>query len=103
MGVDAMIKQGVYINITYNYNEKIPLNDANTFYGSNFHLLAIRLGYKKIVVGKLQAELFVGGDNLFNVTYSLGNDINAAANRFYNVAAGRNYYAGISLFKGCKK
>ena len=102
-GIDLLIKPGVYLNITYNYNDKTPLNDANTFYGGDFHLLAMRLGYKHLFFGKLQAEVFVGGDNLFNETYSLGNDINAAANRFYNVAPGRNYYAGVSLFQGCKK
>lgn len=103
IGFDAMIKPGVYINLTYNYNDKTPLNDANTFYAGDFHLLAVRVGYKKIFVGKLQAEVFAGADNLFNETYSLGNDINAAANRFYNVAPGRNYYAGIALFQRCHK
>ena len=102
-GIDAILKPGLSINITYNYNEKTPLNDANTFYGGDFHLIAIRLGYKKLFIGKLQAELFVSGDNLFNETYSLGNDINAAVNRFYNVAAGRNYSAGVSLFFNSKK
>ena len=38
---------------------------------------------------------FGGADNLLNVTYSLGNDINAAGNRYYNAAAGRNYYLGL--------
>lgn len=103
IGIDATIKPGVYINVTYNYNGKNPLNDANTFYAAEYHLLAVRLGYKKIFFGKLQAEVFAGGDNLFNETYSLGNDINAAANRFYNVAPGRNYYAGIALFQRCHK
>jgi iron complex outermembrane receptor protein len=35
--------------------------------------------------------------------YSLGNDINAAANRFYNVAPGRNYAVGVAMFLGKKK
>lgn len=102
-GIDVTLKPGIYLNITYNYNEKTPLNDANTFYGGDFHLLGARLGYKQLYFGKLRAEVFVGADNLFNETYSLGNDINAAANRFYNVAPGRNYYAGVLLFQGCKK
>ena len=42
-------------------------------------------------------EIFAGADNLFNTKYSLGNDINAAAGRYYNAAAGVNYFAGISL------
>ncbi|MBY0476855.1 MAG: TonB-dependent receptor plug domain-containing protein [Chitinophagaceae bacterium] len=102
-GIDLLLQPGVYLNITYTYTDKTPLNDANTFYGGDFHLLAMRLGYRQLFFGKLQAEFFVGGDNLFNETYSLGNDINAAANRFYNVAPGRNYYAGVSLFQTCKK
>jgi len=103
IGIDAILKPGIYINITYNYNDKTPLTDANTFFAADYHLLALRLGYKKIISGKLQAEIFIGADNLLNETYSLGNDINAAANRFYNVAPGRNYYVGLSLFQRCRK
>jgi iron complex outermembrane recepter protein len=103
IGADAVTAIGFYINLTYQYNETVFLNDANTFRGTDFHLLAARLGYKRLFFKKLQGEIFLGGDNLFNETYSLGNDINAAASRFYNVAMGRNYSAGISLFLGSKK
>lgn len=102
-GIDAALKQGLYINLTYNYNETTPLNDANTFRATDFHLLAVRLGYKHMFFKKLNGEIFIGGDNLFDESYSLGNDINAAANRFFNVAPGRNYTAGVSLFLNCKQ
>jgi iron complex outermembrane receptor protein len=42
-------------------------------------------------------DFYTGADNLLNETYSLGNDINAAAGRYYNAAPQRNYYAGISF------
>ena len=42
-------------------------------------------------------ELFAGVDNLLNKKYSLGNDINAAANRFYNAAPARNAYGGMNI------
>ena len=42
-------------------------------------------------------SFYAGIDNLLNETYSLGNDINAAANRFYNAAPNRNYYVGLSF------
>jgi iron complex outermembrane recepter protein len=102
-GIDAAIKQGFYLNITYNYNETVPLNDANTFRATDFHLLSMRIGYKHLFFKKLNGEIFMGGDNLFNETYSLGNDINAAANRFFNVASGRNFTTGISLFFNSKR
>jgi len=46
---------------------------------------------------KYKIDLYAGADNLLNDHYSLGNDINAAANRFYNAAPERNYYVGLSF------
>ena len=46
---------------------------------------------------KNKLDVFAGIDNAFDLTYSLGNDINAAGGRYYNAAPGRNYYGGISL------
>jgi len=42
-------------------------------------------------------NIFAGADNLLNQSYSLGNDLNAVGNRYYNPAPGRNYFGGISL------
>jgi iron complex outermembrane receptor protein len=42
-------------------------------------------------------DFYTGVDNLLSETYSLGNDINAAAGRYYNTAPKRNYYAGVSF------
>ena len=42
-------------------------------------------------------EIFGSVDNIFNTKYSLGNDINAAAGRYYNAAPGINYYVGIGM------
>ena len=94
-GLDITSKAGCYINITYNYTDKIALNDANSAYASSYNLLGTRLGYRKDFKGKIGAEIFAGAENIFDTKYSLGNDINAAAGRYYNAAPGRNYYAGI--------
>lgn len=96
-GLDVASKTGCYIDITYNYTDRIALNDANTDYASSYNLLGTRLGYKKDFHGKTNAEIFAGADNLFDTRYSLGNDINAAAGRYYNAAPGRNYYVGVSV------
>ncbi len=101
-GLDITSKDGCYLNVTYNYSDKIALNDANSAYASSYNLLGARLGYKKQFKKKITAEIFIGADNLFDTKYSLGNDINAAAGRYYNVAPGRNYYAGV-VFKFYKK
>ena len=96
-GLDITSKTGCYMNVTYNYTDRIALNDANSAYASSYNLMGAKLGYRKDFHGKTQADIFAGADNLFDTKYSLGNDINAAAGRYYNVAPGRNYYAGIIL------
>jgi iron complex outermembrane receptor protein len=97
MGLDITSNLGVYLNVTYNYSDKIALNDANTSYASSYNLLGARFGYKKEFNKKIGAEIFAGAENIFNEKYSLGNDINAFGGRYYNAAAGRNYYAGIAF------
>jgi iron complex outermembrane receptor protein len=96
-GLDMTSKTGCYLNITYNYADKIALNDANSAFASSYNLLGARLGYKKDFNKKIRAEIFVGADNLFDAKYSLGNDINAAVGRYYNAAPGRNYFAGVAF------
>jgi iron complex outermembrane recepter protein len=96
-GLDILSKTGCYMSITYNYTDRIALNDANANYASSYNLLSTRLGYRKDFHGKIKAEIFAGADNLFDTNYSLGNDINAAAGRYYNAAAGRNYYIGLTI------
>lgn len=97
VGVDIVTRPGLYLNATYSYSDPVALNDANTAYANSYNVVASRLGFRKTLREKFKVEIFVGGDNLFDVRYSLGNDINAAAGRYFNAAPGRNYYGGVSL------
>ncbi len=94
---DVVTKQDVYSNLTYFYSDRIALNDANSEFASSYNLLSERLGWKKLLTAKMQLDLFIGSENLFNVTYSLGNDINATGGRYYNVASGRSFYGGAAI------
>jgi iron complex outermembrane receptor protein len=96
-GLDLVLRLGLYTNITYTYADKIELNDANTAYAGSYNLLGGRIGYRKVLTGRFRMDVFGGIDNAFNTRYSLGNDFNAAAGRYYNGAPGVNYYAGVSL------
>ena len=94
---DIQFKKNIYFNSTYYYATKIFLDDANTVSAGGYHLLGCRAGWKPVFKSNWVMNIYAGIDNLLNQTYSLGNDINAAAGRFYNAAPNRNYYAGISL------
>lgn len=86
----------IYCNISFNINSQIPLNDANDEYANTYHLLQIKLG-KYFLLYKASLHLYAGADNILNELYSLGNDINAAGRRYYNPAADRSFYAGVSI------
>jgi iron complex outermembrane receptor protein len=98
-GIDVVTKIGFYTNITYYYSDPLPLNDANTDYASSYNLAGARVGFRK-PVNRFLLDVFASADNLFDVKYSLGNDINAFGGRYYNAAPGRNYSVGVSVRAG---
>jgi iron complex outermembrane recepter protein len=95
-GIDAENSLGFYLNSTLNFTDKLPLNDANTVYANSYWLLTGRLGFKHDFK-YFSMNIFTGIDNALNQLYSLGNDTNAAGNRYFNPAATRNYYFGGSF------
>ncbi len=94
---DIQFRKGFYFNSTYYYATKIFLDDANTVAADPYHLLGCRAGWKLVIKNKAGLNFYTGVENLLNETYSLGNDINAAAGRYYNAAPKRNYYMGLSF------
>lgn len=95
-GLDITTRWGWYLNTSFSHTSKLPLNDGNTFFADPYDILLGRLGWKK-QLKKCAVELFTGVDNALNQLYSLGNDINAFGNRYYNPAAVRNFYGGLNI------
>ncbi|PKR80943.1 TonB-dependent receptor [Brumimicrobium salinarum] len=85
------------LNISHYYTSSMPLNDANTVYSDEFHLVQLKATWKWQLSTAFQLEFFAGIDNLLNEKYSLGNDINAYGSRYFNPAAKRNYYGGVKV------
>lgn len=83
--------------VQHNYTSSIPLNDANTVYANKYHLLQAKASWQHNITRKTRLELYAGADNLLNQKYSLGNDLNAVGNRYFNPAPLRNYFFGVNL------
>jgi iron complex outermembrane receptor protein len=95
--IDLRTKIGFYFSVTYNFTDKIPLNDANTVYGDSYQLITAKAGWQIKLKQKHILELFIGVDNILNEKYSLGNDLNAFGGRYFNAAPARNYYGGVRI------
>ncbi|HEY4155594.1 MAG TPA: TonB-dependent receptor, partial [Puia sp.] len=96
-GLDLFSTAGIFLLLTYYYSDRLPLDDANTAYADSYQLLGGKIGYKTNAIKRINLSVFAGVDNAFNTKYSLGDDVNAAAGRYYNAAAGVNYFAGLAI------
>jgi iron complex outermembrane receptor protein len=89
--------QYLYLFVEHNYTARIPLNDANTTFAPHYNLLQAKVGWQHRFNQKSRFEIYAGADNLLNEKYSLGDDLNAVGNRYYNAGALRNYYVGVNV------
>jgi iron complex outermembrane receptor protein len=94
-GFDVHMNSGLLATATLFYSDRIPLTDANTDYAESYSLIGLKVGYQKWIRNQWRIKTFIGVDNLLDERYSLGNDINGFGGRYYNPAAGRNYYGAL--------
>jgi len=91
--VNFTIANSLNLNIHYRFVSEIPLSDENDVFADSYHLLNANIDYK--MPGSWKISLFGGMENIFNSTYSLGNDLNAFGQRYYQPAPARNFYLGL--------
>ncbi|MFS2186961.1 TonB-dependent receptor [Mucilaginibacter sp. Mucisp84] len=89
--------ESIALFVQHTFTSKIPLNDASTVYAPKYNLLQSRVSYQPTISRKIRFEIFAAADNLLNQKYSLGNDLNAVGNRYYNAAPLRNYSVGMNF------
>ncbi|WP_343745800.1 TonB-dependent receptor [Chitinophaga sp.] len=96
-GLTVYLPKAVYLYVAHNYTSTIPLNDANSAYARGYHLMQCKAAWQLPISGKCKISVQAGADNLLNQSYSLGNDLNAVGERYYNPAPGRTYFGGINV------
>ncbi len=97
-GLTFGLPAGFYVFSQYTYTSRIPLNDANSDYATEYHVVMAKAGWKYKSKKRFALEVNAGVDNLLDQNYSLGNDLNAIGGRYYNAAPGRNYFTAINLW-----
>lgn len=90
-------KKEFYLFAQHNYTSAIPLNDANAVFAKRYHLVEAKAGIRNLKIAHTYLDIFAGVNNILNINYSLGNDLNAANGRYFNPAAGINFYTGLSI------
>jgi iron complex outermembrane receptor protein len=96
-GLKMDLPRNFYVYTQFNYTSRIALDDDNEHYANEYHLLQLKAGWKFRSKKRFAMEISAGVDNLLNEQYSLGNDLNAISNRFYNAAPPLNYFGRVDF------
>jgi iron complex outermembrane receptor protein len=86
----------IKIDLSHFYTSEIPLNDANSVVAKPSLVGNISLSYP-LKLNTFKTDLKLSVQNIYDTAYSLGYDINAFGNRYYNPAAGRNYMLSLNF------
>lgn len=100
--LDGTVAERLQLHFTAQHNASIPLNNANTLRARAFWVFHVRASYR-LFIHRATCEIVAGIDNALDRTYSLGDDINAAGDRYFNVAPGRLFYGGLTFSLPQKK
>jgi iron complex outermembrane receptor protein len=96
-GIDMMLKQGLGLHVIYQYGGKFYLNDANTVESSPYNQFLARASWRKLWGSHLYSELSASVELVKADIYSLGFDLNAFGNRYYNASPKDNFWAGAKV------
>jgi iron complex outermembrane receptor protein len=96
-GLDILLKYGISAFLTYQSADAMYLNDANTVKNTSYNQWIARVSWKKSWGAHFYSELSASAEKVNAGIYSMGYDLNAFGNRYYNSAPKDNLWAGVKI------
>lgn len=101
-GINIDSKLGFYFDGNYYFNDKLPLNDANTAYNPAYQILNGKIGFKKSISKHVEINIYTGLNNITNSYYSSLTSLNAVtygggSPAYFNPSPTRNGYLGFNF------
>ena len=91
------IFEGFGFNLNHHYSDRLPLDDRNLVFQNARHILGLKLSWNFLIDEKFDFDFGMGLDNITDIDYSLGNDLNAFGGRYYQSAPGRNWHINLGV------
>ncbi|TGV00321.1 TonB-dependent receptor [Flavivirga rizhaonensis] len=101
-GIDIESSFGIYGNINFQYVGNMPITDSNDLYSDSYNLTNFKVGYRTSLNKKLNLNIFLGINNIFDKAYASQILINASgfngnAPRYFYPGNPLNYYTGVNV------
>jgi iron complex outermembrane receptor protein len=96
-GVDVMMKQGLYANVTYNYKDRVPITSLNDLYASSYNLLNGKIGMKRGIGQHFDLDVFFGATNITNTKYYIMVFVNQLPDAYIPAPKNTNVFGGFNI------
>ncbi|MBC7424388.1 MAG: TonB-dependent receptor, partial [Ferruginibacter sp.] len=97
IGVDVLMKYGLYANMSYNYKDKMPITSDGTFYAPSYNLLNAKIGINRTISKHFDANAYFGVNNITETKYYLMVFINQLPDAYIPAPNKATYFGGINL------
>ena len=95
--LQMVLPNGFFATAQVRHISSVFVNDANTVSDNGYTVASVRGGYSFKIKKTWLFEPFGGINNVFCTAYTGNILINAAANRFFEPAAGATFYGGLKI------
>jgi iron complex outermembrane receptor protein len=97
IGVDMMMKHGLYANMYYNYKDKVPITSMNDFYAGSYNLLNGKIGIKQDIGKHWNMDLYLGATNITGTKYYLMVFVNQLPDAYITAPKNAQVFGGVNL------
>ena len=97
IGLDIMVKYGLYANLIYNYRDKQPITSLNDQYTKSYNLLNGKIGIQRSLSRHFDLDAYFGATNITNTKYYLMVFVNQIPDAYMPAPRYANVFGGVNL------
>lgn len=97
LGADIAMAHGLYMNVTYNYRDKMPITSLNDVYATSYNLLNGKIGIQHPLGSRFSIDAYFGASNLTNTKYYIMVFANQLPDAYIPAPKTTAFFGGVSL------
>jgi iron complex outermembrane receptor protein len=97
VGIDIVMKYGLYLNAYYNYKDKIAVTSLNDVYASSYNLLNGKIGIRQGLGTHFDIDAYVGATNITNTRYYMMVFVNQLPDAYIPAPRNAVIFGGVNL------
>ena len=97
VGVDVLMSHGLYMNVYYNYRDRVAITSLNDIWASSYNLVNAKIGFQRSLGNHFDINAYIGGTNLTNTRYYMMVFVNQLPDAYIPAPRNANLFGGVNL------